>query len=248
MSGGRTGTSVPDTAGALKSLAKKKIYFGHQSVGFNIIEGINDILRENPGAGLNVVKTSDPAAFKAPVFAHSPVGENGMPETKVREFALYMEKGIAGAADAAFFKFCYVDINRETDIGKVFLFYKETMERLKRQYPKTRFVHVTVPLTVYKPSVKALVKNLIGRTDNNIKRNMFNGMLHKEYDGREPVFDLALIESTHPDGKRESFTSGGNTYYSLTPEYTEDGSHLNAAGRRVAAVELLRLLGDVVGE
>jgi len=32
----------------LEKLSQKKIYFGHQSVGFNIIDGIKDIMKENP--------------------------------------------------------------------------------------------------------------------------------------------------------------------------------------------------------
>ena len=38
--------SVPEST--WKKLSEKKIYFGHQSVGFNIIKGLEDILKENP--------------------------------------------------------------------------------------------------------------------------------------------------------------------------------------------------------
>ena len=30
-----------------EKLAQKKIYFGHQSVGFNIMEGIKDVMKEH---------------------------------------------------------------------------------------------------------------------------------------------------------------------------------------------------------
>lgn len=31
-----------------QKLSQKKIYFGHQSVGFNIFEGVKDAIKENP--------------------------------------------------------------------------------------------------------------------------------------------------------------------------------------------------------
>ena len=47
-----------------KTLSKKKIFFGHQSVGFDIIDGIKDIMKENPQIKLNIVETSNPSDFK----------------------------------------------------------------------------------------------------------------------------------------------------------------------------------------
>jgi hypothetical protein len=54
----------------------------------------------------------------------------------------------------------------------------------------------------------------------NIKRNQYNEMLIKEYKGKEPILDIAGIESTKPDGSRQSFELDGVTYYSMVPEYT----------------------------
>jgi hypothetical protein len=229
----------------LEKIAEKKIYFGHQSVGFNILDGVNDILKETPNIKLNMVKTSDPALLKTPIFAHSPIGLNDEPESKTQDFVNKMKNGLGNNTDIAFFKFCYVDITSRTDIDKVFSDYKKNIEELKKEYPATRFVHVTAPLSVSKPTIKTFIKKLMGRQDNNIKRNLFNERLRKEYDGIDPVFDLANVESTYPDGSKASFTNGGKTYYSLVPEYTDDGGHLNKTGRKVAAAELLKFLSDV---
>ncbi len=46
---------VPESA--WKNLSEKRIFFGHQSVGFNIINGIKDIIKENPKVKLTIVKT-----------------------------------------------------------------------------------------------------------------------------------------------------------------------------------------------
>ena len=81
--------------------------------------------------------------------------------------------------------------------------------------------------------------------DDNIKRNQFNELLRKEYDGKAPIFDLARTESTLPDGKRSSFSKDGKNYYFMVPDYTHDGGHLNELGRKRAAEQLLVVLTAV---
>ena len=64
-------------------------------------------------------------------------------------------------------------------------------------------------------------------------------MVRKNYQGQEPVFDLAKVISTFPDGKRSSFKCNGKKYYSLAARYTDDGWHLNATGSKITAEQLL---------
>ena len=52
-----------------EKLSQKKIYFGHQSVGFNIIDGIKDLMKENPQIKLNIIETTDQSDFKSGLFA-----------------------------------------------------------------------------------------------------------------------------------------------------------------------------------
>jgi len=238
---------IPETV--WQRLSHKKIYFGHQSVGNNIIDGIKDIIKENSKIKLNIVKTNDPKMFTTPIFAHSPIGKNMDPISKINAFAKFMERGIGDKADFAFFKFCYVDITKNTDINQIFTYYKNTMKHLKEKYPKTTFIHITVPLTIVQTGFKVWIKKIIGRPiggyADNIKRNQFNEMLRNEYKNKEPIFDLALIESTFPDGTRCFFTDEGKTYYSLVPAYTHDGGHLNELGRKIVAEQLLILLAKL---
>ncbi len=235
---------VPDSA--WKQLAEKKIYFGHQSVGFNILDGVKDLMRENPQIKLNLVETKKSADFKVGVFAHSTVGENMNPQSKIDDFTKFMEKGIGKKADVAFLKFCYIDFQTGSDVQKIFNQYKNALSQLKKSHPQANFVHITVPLTSQQTGVKAWIKKILGKPlrgfDDNIKRNQYNTMLKKEYEGRDPVFDLMEIESTFPDGTRSTFTKNGNTYYSLVQEYSDDGAHLNITGRKVAAEKLLLFL------
>lgn len=230
-------------------LSKKKIYFGHQSVGNNIIMGVMDVVSENSQVKLNIVETSDPDLFSTPLFAHSLVGKNQDPLSKNRAFTEAVENGIGGKADFAFFKYCYIDVPKDADVESLFSEYKETMTALKAKYPDTLFVHVTVPLTVVQTGPKVLVKRIIGRPiggyDENIRRNEFNLLLKKEYESKEPIFDLAEAESVYPDGRKESFESGGKKYAALIPEYSYDGRHLDEKGRKIVAEKLLVFLANL---
>jgi len=234
------------SASSWEKLSKKKIYFGHQSVGFNIIEGLKDLMKENPQIKLNIVETNNLDNFNKGIFAHSRVGKNVDPKSKIEEFAKFTEQGIGENADIAFFKFCYVDVRSETDSQKVFDDYRQSMSNLTKKYPKTTFIHITVPLRIVQTGPKAWIKKIIGRPaggyDDNIKRSEFNELLIKEYDGKETIYDLAKIESTRPDGTRETFSKDGKTYYAIVPDYTYDGGHLNETGRKKAAEQLLILL------
>ena len=238
--------NVPDSA--WRKLDEKKIYFGHQSVGQNIIEGLELIKKDYPQIKLKIVAISDASGLSGPMFAHSNLGENEDPESKMQAFSTFMEKGIGNSADIAFFKFCYVDITAKSDVEKIFSEYKNAMTNLKKKYPRTVFIHTTIPLTVSQTTLKTLVKRVLGKQDNNIKRNRLNEMLRQEYAGKEPLFDIAKVESTYPDGSRSSFEKGVATYYSLVPEYTDDGGHLNERGQRAVAQELLTLLAQLVEE
>jgi len=55
-----------------ENLSQKKIYFGHKSVGFNIIDGIKDVMKENPQIKLNIVETANESDFKVGLVAPLP--------------------------------------------------------------------------------------------------------------------------------------------------------------------------------
>ena len=94
------------TESAWKKLERKRIYFGHKSVGFDIIQSINDIMDENPYIRLNIIETSDPKDFNEPIVAHSRVGKNTDPKSKCDAFADFIVKGTRNKTYFAFFKFC----------------------------------------------------------------------------------------------------------------------------------------------
>jgi len=233
---------------ALARLADKRIYFGHQSVGYNILDGVKDVIREDPRVRLNIIETADPAVFCSPVLGHSRIGKNMDPVSKYEAFKGFLDKGIGEKVDFAFMKLCYLDVSAETDVAVLFKQYKQAMKHLQETYPRTIFVHMTVPLLSTDTGIKGRVKRWIGRNDAtefaNYNRNRLND-LFEEYRGREPIFDLARIESTLPDNRRQVFTYKGKRYYTMNPAYTTDGGHLNTEGRKVVARELLALLATL---
>lgn len=234
---------------AWEKFSVKKIYFGHMSVGFNIIDGVRLLAEGNPGIKLNLVETNDFSDIDTPVFAHSRIGKNHDPISKIDAFRQFMDGGIGDNADIAFFKFCFVDITEKTDINKVFSHYMEVMDYLAKKYGKTNFIHVTVPLTTVQSGPKAFVKRIIDRPidgyADNIKRNEFNDMLRKEYEGKAPIYDLALIESSSLKGVSVLFTKDGKSFSAMNPDFTHDRGHLNDIGRKLAAQRLLVLLATL---
>jgi hypothetical protein len=242
--------SVP--AAELQKLLNARLFFGHQSVGFNIVEGIGDVLSDKGDRSFAITQTSDLAISSEPGFFHSTIGQNEDPLGKIRDFDAILRGGSAEHLDIAFMKLCYVDIQADTDVTAVFRGYKDTMARLKIDFPKTVFVHFTVPIVRREKGIKPLLKRLLGRqvegfgSDDNLAREKLNELLRNEYAGKEPLFDLALYESTRADGSRTAFTLNGGRYYALEDAYTDDGGHLNQTGRRFIAEQLLVFLAGVV--
>jgi hypothetical protein len=232
----------------IASLNSKKIFFGHKSVGNNILDGIRDLAASDPRLKLNIVRSAEPQSISGPALAEFEIGENGNPKSKIDEFETILDKGYGAQGGIALFKFCYVDIDSSTDIPRLFAQYRDSVATLKSKYPAWKPVHVTVPLTRVEPSAKAWVKQLLGRTtaqEINIKRNQFNTLIREAYGRADPIFDLAEIESTHADGSRSFFTRGGERVYSLATEYAADSGHLNREGSRVVAQKFLAVIAEL---
>ena len=228
-----------------KALAGKRLFLGHQSVGGNILEGISDLMHEHPEIRLSIVEGTRSELFDRPVLAHSTVGRNGDPLSKMRDFQRMMDQGLGGRVDLAFFKFCYLDFDSRSDVESIFSTYLEIMTGLQERYPGTRFLHATAPLRSMPVSgierIKHLVKRLLGKpgvVQDNEKRQRFNDLLKRRFP-TEQIFDLALAETVASDGTLEVAGSNPNRVMMLRPAFTYDGGHLNELGRQRVAEQLL---------
>ena len=117
----------------LKTVGKKRIFFGHQSVGNNILAGIDNISKDR-NHKINIIKSRVLNEQNGNALLHANVGKNTDPLSKINDFKELIENGMGGNVDAAFLKLCYVDFNQNTDLKLTFQKYKKTMQSLKENY------------------------------------------------------------------------------------------------------------------
>jgi len=232
----------------LRVLGGKRIFFGHQSVGFDVMRGVRALAEEAGAAEApRFVEGDATPASAGSWFAHGRIGRNGHPDEKCDAFTETVHRLAHDSLDIALMKFCYADIGPSTDPGEVFDRYARTIDSLRRAFPRTRIIAATIPYTIITPRWKRTLKRILGRNDTsiaaNLRRSAFNALVVRTY-GAGPLFDIARVESTHPDGTRECSVAGGDTAYGLDGRYTTDGGHLNPDGSRRAAMELLRALAE----
>ena len=125
------------------------VAFGHQSVGWNLLEGLDMLSNETPDLyKIDIVENPSPAWFKTHNgIAHFPIGDNGNPQSKASDFARQLTKGGYGRyARVAMMKFCFVDITPDTNVSSLWKTYCQTMESLERSCPGVQFVWWTCPL------------------------------------------------------------------------------------------------------
>ncbi|AGC44531.1 hypothetical protein MYSTI_03218 [Myxococcus stipitatus DSM 14675] len=242
--------ATPGSSAPLEKLSSRRIFFGHQSVGGNLLEGVQRLPASSQGPAPRIIEVKSPTESVAPgTLAHAMVGQNEKPESKIADFERMMDSGLAKTTDVAFFKFCYIDFNGATDSRALFEKYRASMEGLKARHPNTTFVHVTAPLTTVQRGAKAWLKELLGRPvwgiAENVQRETFNELMRKTYGGKEPLFDLARLESTAPDGSRETYELNGQAWPAMVPGYSDDGGHLNATGQERLAQELMNFLANL---
>lgn len=238
---------TPEFENDLAALHNSRIFFGHQSVGGNIMEGLADLQKDSKHP-LAIINYGDPIDRPGGYILHTAVGKNEQPDSKCDDFRRIIDQELGDNLDIALLKFCYIDINGDTDVNKMFEYYQTTLDGLKHRHPGITFVHVTAPLRHSPGGFGVWIREVLGRPNHsklaNIKRHEFNELMLNTYKG-DPIFDLAASQSTYPDGSRESFEMNGKTYYGLIGAYTYDGGHLNATGRSHVAAAMIKRLAQV---
>ena len=233
----------PDTASEtvtpaeLGAAAGQRVFIGHMSIGWNLLDGLQHLYDDAdvPEAQVVQVAVGDPPpglpAGQGAVV-HAEIGVNGDPLGKLANFDRTMRAGMADEVDVAMVKLCFTDVTASTDVDQVFAAYRDTIDGLQRDYPDVRFVHATVPLTAAPSGIKQHLKVLV-RGDDNAARERFNDLVREAYAG-DDLFDIAAVESTAADGTRLA---------TLAPGWADaDREHLNAAGSAVLAARFLDLL------
>jgi hypothetical protein len=232
----------------LRTIRTARLFFGHHSVGGNVLDGLATLSAE-AGVPIEIVPINEHQPGSQGRLEHARIAENTKPYAKVDAFVQKVEATGSDGPQLALMKFCYVDFDPDTDVDKLFGYYQQSVVKLKAAKPGLILMHVTAPLMERPSGVKVQLNRLLGRPiwgdAANLKRSTYNEKLRTAYAG-EPIFDLAAMESTRPDGSREVFRYQDQEGYALWPGYTADGGHLNPLGKRVAARALIRVLAEAV--
>jgi lysophospholipase L1-like esterase len=236
---------APATRNEVTAAATKRVIFAHQSVGGDILAGVNAV---SAGAGvpLNVVETRIAPETGGGIY-HFKVGVNGDPLGKIREYHDALAQTPLTGVDVALVKLCYIDFNRGTDAAQIAAAYVQAIEDLQSRHPQTRFVAVTTPLTTIQTGPKAWVKGLMGKAPagyaENAKREEFNAVLRQKF-GAGRLFDVAKFESQGGAGP-VMYNYQGRSYEALDPALTSDGGHLNDAGKRAVGSAFVKFLANL---
>ncbi len=231
------------------ALASRRIFFGHQSVGRDIVDGMRRVLDAHPFIALRIVTADHPSLVAGPAFIEARIGRNREPDSKTRAFEAALDAGFGAEPGAiALYKYCYVDVLADTDPDALFAAYARSIDDIRARHPTLTIVHVTMPLQTADDGIVERVKTAAGtatQTRLNHARGRYNALLREHYAGRDPIFDLAAIESTRPDGSRAFTRYRGEAVHMLAPEYTYDGGHLNEAAQDYVAAALLAFLAQL---
>lgn len=227
-----------------RTVARRRVYFGHQSVGRDIIAGLEALNGEH-GLGMRFVQTRDPSVLAGPAFVDFLAGENTRPATKNRAFVQQLDARPTPDGAIAMLKYCYVDIGELTDVRGMFNDYRVMIEMIRSRHPDVTIVHATLPITSIESRAQAKLKTILGRPtlrSANARRHEYNALVRSAFAGREPLYDIAAIEAAGPAGAAV-VSPAANGVDALDNRFTHDGGHLNAFGARAAAAALLDVLG-----
>lgn len=207
----------------MDAVARRNWFFAHASVGGNMMSGLQSLHAANPGFFKLIASDSSsadtPPATTQPGFVYGCARGNPGWQPKVDQFVTYVSNGwrspkVALVAN----KFCYIDQDA------VLSYYLNSMQNLEAANPGTRFVYMTMPLTVNSDA-------------DNYKRFLFNdGLRTWVAANRRLLFDVADIEAHAPDGTPQTFVWNGKTCQRLYASYSSDGGHLNDTGAQAVAL------------
>jgi len=200
----------------VERLRGRRVLWGHQSVGENIIEGARQL-------GFDFATVSNGGDYGEAHWGEAAVADNGDPERKIRSFITLMTSGgIGRRVEAASFKFCWVDFDDGTDVQDLLDDYDAAIRDLQARFSDVRFLHVTPPLTTDEPEL-------------NGHRWRYGRELIRRHRDSGLVFDLAAVISTDAAGRQ---CKSGNQRR-LCPGWASDSGHLNDAGAKRAAKAFL---------
>ena len=244
-----SGTPTPLTIEQqLALLVNYQIWFGHQSVGNNIMHGTNGdntntaglayYINLYPAAGItNVYEPSSISQIPAGTFGDGHIGSNQAPSGKITAFQNGVITTFGGNLDYAFMKFCWYDfgwngseVTTEAQADSLFTSYQNMVSSITSGC-STILLHCTVPLTY-----RALDAY-------NSLREYYNDKVRTAYSLTGRLFDIADWQSRDVDGNQVLY----NNVRELNSIWNAgDGGHMNADGCNMMAKKLLNLFESIL--
>ncbi len=225
-----------------------KTFFAHQSVGANILTGIEDLTRQGRAAVdiLDLSRAHESQPTQRAVIIHERIGANREPLGKIAAFRDVLNAKHRPEMDVALLKFCYVDITSQAEAESLWQHYETAIEQLSTDHPGLQLVHCTVPLRTLPEGPYAWLRRAMGHrhpaVTGNRARDWFNRQLRARFGGGHELFDLAAVQSRRPDGRPCELVDDGTRVPSLARQWTYDGGHFNERGRTIAAAAFLAFL------
>lgn len=226
----------------VQAIGETNWFFAHASLGVNILDGMDELHKENPALYPLTIQTLNPSAADPPANVQPGTiyavnrGNVGV-DKKRTTFEKYMEKGWNYQVTAVMNKYSYTDnplIDSKLDWDGNIASAKDNEARnylytmsdlIQTANPDLKVVLTTMPLTAKGASA-------------NFMRYAFNQRI-REYSGDEELylFDIADVESHYPDGTADLGVHEltGTSIEQLGALYTTDGGHLNMDGKRQLA-------------
>ncbi len=239
-------TSAPLDKSQIESVLRSRVYFGHQSVGGNILSGVTALRSENKDlSSVKIAEVQSAAQVDGTGIYHSRVGKNRDTDSKIKAFEeMLVDRGVGDKVDMAMLKFCYVDVYPDTDVESLFKSYNESVERIQKRVPTLKIVHTTVPVTVHGGGLKKALKNWLKGDLVNVSRAKYNTLIREKYGKTGLLFDIAEAESTLPDGSRATFNHKGELCEAAAPVYTDGTGHLNDFGAKTVGALFLQAIAQ----
>lgn len=228
-----------------------RTFFAHQSVGADILAGIEQLGRDTPYVArvLDLAQACagiEPDLTHSRLIIHERIGTNREPLTKIAGFRAVLDAKSRPEIDVAMLKFCYVDIVTQPEAEDLWRYYETAIEELSTVHPGVQLVHCTVPLRSLPEGPYAWLRRALGHRHPaiaaNRARDWFNQKLRERFGRGHTLFDLAALESRRANGKPCELIDAGTRVPSLAREWTYDGGHLNERGRTIAAAAFLEFL------
>jgi hypothetical protein len=233
-------------AHAWQALSRRRLFFGHRSVGRDLVEGLERLVPKYCVPPFAIHRRRSPAESRDPGFYELDIGSNRSPMTKDAALAAILEQGFGDEPGAiAMQKYCYVDVGEYADPAQLFDQYRAHMTRLRQRHPRLTLVHFTIPLQSVASNFPEWLAGWAGiatRSSMNARREAFNDLIRRQFAGKELLFDIAAMESTRADERRAVGRYRGAKIPALAGEWTYDGGHLNQAGKDWVAANFLAFL------